>query len=301
MELVFVLTFLSVVAAVLALLSTPAVTNAKTRKALGRLTVYDPRVTEKPEDLPFSERVILPLIDRISASTSKLGTHERTEQLRDRLASAGAWWLSPEQFTAIRFGILGLLTFIYIVFVVAVLVVAGRPPWVGLPLVILSYYVPELWLSRRLRMRAVEIKSEIGDAIDNLAVAMDAGLAFDSALGKVAMNLGGPLGDEFGRVIGELQVGVSRSEALSNLGKRSSVAELKVFSNSLTQADKFGIPMSSALKTLAAETRTKIFQAAEEKAAKIPVKIVIPLVLLILPALMIVIIGPGIIKILEAF
>ena len=301
MELVFIFTFLSISAAVLALLSTPALTNAKTRKALGRLAVYDPRVTEKPEDLSFSERVILPAADRLGAITRKLSSGSRTDHLHDRLAAAGAWWLSPEQFTAIRFGIVGLLTFVYIVFVVAILVVAGRPSWIGIPLVMLSYYIPELWLSHRLKKRSTEIRSEIGDAIDNLAVAMEAGLAFDSALGKVAANLGGPLGDEFGRVIGELQIGVSRSEALGNMGKRSAVDELKSFSNSLVQADKFGIPMSKALKTLANETRTKIFQAAEEKAAMIPVLIVIPLVVMILPALMIVIIGPGIVQISQSF
>ena len=128
-------------------------------------------------------------------------------------------------------------------------------------------------------------------------MSVESGLAFDAALANVARNTEGPLSDEFRRVLREIQIGSSRSDALKALADRTTVDDLRIFLNSMVQAEKLGIPIADVLRVQASEMRLKKSQRTEEQAMKLPVKLVFPLLTCIMPLLFIVIIGPAAISI----
>jgi tight adherence protein C len=132
-------------------------------------------------------------------------------------------------------------------------------------------------------------------------VTVEAGLGFEAALAQVVHNGRGPMVGEFARVLHEMQIGRPREEALREMGSRTSVAELKAFASAVVQATALGVPMANVLRQQAAEMRIRRRQRAEEQAQKVPVKILFPMVICLLPALFVVIIGPGMIKLLAAF
>ena len=117
----------------------------------------------------------------------------------------------------------------------------------------------------------------------------------------MARNTDGPLANEFARVLQEMQIGLGRASALRAMGERSTLADLRGFCSAMVQADAFGIPVGQVLRVQSQEIRTKRRQRAEEAAQKIPVKIMVPLVLFILPALFVAILGPAIISLMGVF
>jgi tight adherence protein C len=139
------------------------------------------------------------------------------------------------------------------------------------------------------------------DTMDLLTISVEAGLGFDAALAHVRKKVPGPLSDEIGRMLHEMQLGVARVEAFRHLADRTDVEELKAFVLSMVQADTFGISVGKVLRAQAKELRMKRRQRAEEAAMKVPVKMLFPLIFCILPAMFIVMIGPGVIRIMRAF
>ena len=133
-----------------------------------------------------------------------------------------------------------------------------------------------------------------------LTVCVEAGLGFDAAILQVARSVEGPIAGEFARLLSEIQIGKSRAEAFAALGERSSVPEIKTFVSALVQADRLGLPIAVVLREQTKEMRIARRQRAEEKAQKVTVKILFPLLLCIFPALFIVIIGPGVIRIIAS-
>jgi len=129
----------------------------------------------------------------------------------------------------------------------------------------------------------------------------EAGQGFDAAIMQVAKALKGPVAGEFARVLQEIQIGKPRGDAFSALAERTSVPEIKTFVTALVQADRLGLPIGKVLREQANQMRLIRRQRAEEKAQKVPIKILFPMLLCIFPALLIVIIGPGIIKMVAAF
>ncbi|MBV1852171.1 type II secretion system F family protein [Catellatospora tritici] len=149
--------------------------------------------------------------------------------------------------------------------------------------------------------RQQTIRHQLPEALDLLTLSVEAGLGFDAALVNVASTMPGPLAREFARVLHEMQMGQRRVDALRALGTRTSVGELKTFSTALAQAGELGIPIAGVLRAQAKQMRVKRRQLAEEAARKLPVKVLFPLVLCLLPALFIVVIGPGAINIMNTF
>ncbi len=134
-----------------------------------------------------------------------------------------------------------------------------------------------------------------------LVVSVEAGLGFDAAVSKLVANTTGPLTQELGRMLSEVRAGAARRDALRQLAERTQVPELGTFVTAMVQADLFGISVGNVLRTQASEMRTKRRQQAEEMAQKAPVKLVFPLVLCILPATLLVVLGPAIISIATLF
>ena len=126
-------------------------------------------------------------------------------------------------------------------------------------------------------------------------------LGFDAALSQVTKNVPGPLAEEIGRLLQEVQIGVSRAEAFRHLGDRTNVPELQSFTLSMIQADLFGVSIANVLRAQSKELRQKRRQRAEELAQRIPVKLLFPMIFLVLPALFVIVLGPGAIKIYQQF
>ena len=171
------------------------------------------------------------------------------------------------------------------------LIVAG-----GLGAVI-GFFLPDLLLYNSGTKRQQRIPRELPDALDLLTICVEAGQGFDAALAQVARYSRGPLAAEFARALQEMQIGKSRAEAMRSMADRTTSPELRSFISAMIQSAELGIPVANVLREQAKEMRTRRRQRAEGQAQKVPVKITFPLILCLFPALLVVIMGPGIIQI----
>jgi tight adherence protein C len=162
---------------------------------------------------------------------------------------------------------------------------------------VIGFFLPDLLLYNSGQKRQQQIPQFLPDALDMLTICVEAGLGFDAALAQVARNAQGPVAAEFSRVLQEMQIGKSRSEALRAMSDRTTVPELQAFVTALVQSGEMGIPIAQVLREQSKEMRVRRRQRAEELAQKVPVKITFPLIFCLFPALMVVILGPGIIEI----
>ena len=160
-----------------------------------------------------------------------------------------------------------------------------------------GFFLPDILLYNSGLKWQAKLQLALPDALDMLTVCVEAGLGFDAALAQVARNTDGPLAAEFARVLQEMQIGKSRSQALRALADRTTVPEARAFVSAMVQAGDLGIPVGRVLREQSKEMRVRRRQRAEGKAQQVPVKIVFPLILCIFPALLVVVIGPGIINI----
>ena len=163
------------------------------------------------------------------------------------------------------------------------------------------YFLPELRLYSIGMERKAKIALELADTLDQMSIAVEAGLGFDAAMVRVAKNGSGVLAGELIRTLQDVQVGMTRRVAYEDLVERTQVPDLKQFIRSIIQAEAYGLALSSVLNTQAAEMRMKRRQRAEAKAMQIPVKVIFPLMLCILPVLFMVVMGPGVIGIIDSF
>jgi tight adherence protein C len=156
-----------------------------------------------------------------------------------------------------------------------------------------AYVAPDAMLARMARARQLAIQNQLPDTLDQLGICVEAGLGFDAALARTARSGRGPLAHEIARLLQELRVGVPRPEALDNLLARTEVPELRQFVHAIVHAETYGVPISNVLRAQALEQREKRRFRAEERAMKLPVKVIFPLVFCILPTLFIVVLGPA--------
>ncbi|RKN46230.1 type II secretion system F family protein [Micromonospora endolithica] len=164
-----------------------------------------------------------------------------------------------------------------------------------------GFFGPDLLVLHLAQERQQAIRRTLPDILDTLVVTVEAGLGFEAALAQVVRNGRGPMVGEFARVLHEMQIGRPRVEALREMAARTSVTELRAFASAVVQATTLGVPVANVLRQQAAEMRLRRRQRAEELAQKIPVKILFPMILCIFPALFVVVVGPGAIRLLETF
>lgn len=190
-------------------------------------------------------------------------------------------------------------------FIFGLLVYAKSPSTqviaLGLFLSVFLYFLPDLLIYNKGVKRQQEIELELPNTLDQLLISVEAGLGFEAAMARAGGYGGGALAQELTRTLQDIQVGRPRQEAYEALAKRSSVQDLRSFVRAVIQADKYGIGIAKVLRTQAKQARVKRRQRAEEKAMKLPVKVLFPLLLCIFPVLFIVLLGPAAIKIMEAF
>ena len=165
---------------------------------------------------------------------------------------------------------------------------------------VIGFFLPDLLLYNAGLKRQTRMQVELPDALDMLTICVEAGLGFDAALAQVARNTQGPLAAELTRVLQEMQIGKTRTEALRALLDRTTVPELRAFVSALVQASELGIPVAQVLRSQAAEMRLVRRQRAEEKAQKVGVKVTFPLIACMFPSIFVVVIGPGAITIMHS-
>jgi tight adherence protein C len=260
-----------------------------------------PSELTKDLDKSFGERVLIPMQNRFSGLGRRLSGADSAERIRRKLDLAGnppGWSVDRVMSSKVLGAIAGLVGGVLFSLMldgpaIKLLVVAGGT--------VAGFFAPSMYLYQRTYDRSNRMQRELPDAIDLLTISVESGLGFDAALQQVAHNTEGPLAEEFSRVLREMQIGSSRSEALRSLADRTNIPELRSFVSSMVQADSFGIPIANVLRVQSSEMRVKRRQRAEEKAQQVPVKMTIPLIFCILPSLFIVIMGPAVIQVMDSF
>jgi tight adherence protein C len=170
-------------------------------------------------------------------------------------------------------------------------------------LALLGFYLPDFYLMLRIRLRKEKIVKGFPDALDLLVVCVEAGMGLDAAINRVAEEIqlsSQVISDEFKILNLELRAGKSRSDALRNLGVRTDVEEVRSFATLLIQTDRFGTSVAQALRVHSDSMRTRRYQKAEELAAKLPVKMMFPLIFFIFPAIFVIVVGPAAIQIYQS-
>lgn len=161
----------------------------------------------------------------------------------------------------------------------------------------IGFVLPDVWLRRRAEQRQHQIQIELPDILDQVTMSVDAGLGFEAAVARAARVGEGPLADELSRTVQEMQLGISRSDALRNLAERTEVPDLKSFVVTVVQSEEYGLPITKVLSVQADELRDKRRQRAEERALRIPVLLIFPLAFCIFPTIFIILLGPALIRI----
>ncbi|GAA1769984.1 type II secretion system F family protein [Agromyces humatus] len=167
--------------------------------------------------------------------------------------------------------------------------------------VILFFFAPDIMINSRAQERQQAILHALPDTLDQMTIAVEAGLGFDSAMAKAARGGEGPLAEELIRVLQDMSIGRTRRESFEELDKRTSSEDLRRFIRAIVQADAYGVAIGEVLRVQAGEIRTKRRQRAEEQAQKVTVKIIFPLIFCLLPAMFIVILTPAVLGIIDQF
>ncbi|PVG82747.1 secretion system protein TadC [Nocardioides gansuensis] len=261
-----------------------------------------PDVLKQELERPFAERVIAPLGERLVGIGRRLVRADTADRIKHKLDVAGnppGWDVNRIiGLKALGLGLFGIFGLLYVLprdytLMKSALICGG--------VAALGYMIPNILLNNAGQKREQLMQNSLPDALDLLTISVEAGLGFDAAVGRVAKNTTGPLAQEFSRLLQEMQIGVGRMEAMRAMGERTTIKDLQSFCLAMVQADQLGIPIGRVLRIQSKEMRTKRRQRAEEKAQKLPVKILFPLVFFILPSLFIVIIGPVVLQMMDFF
>ena len=259
-------------------------------------TVGDRQVVRT--ELDTKDRLVTAVYDRtrrLAVALSPTGTTERLTASLDKAGNPAPWTVERIMGAKGAALVLGaLLGMLY----------GGL--WIKGPLfaVVLGaafFFLPDLLLYNLGLHRQEDTARSLAEALDMLTVCVEAGQGFDTALMQVARTVDGPISGEFARVLSEIQIGKSRGEAFAAMGDRIATPEIKNFTSALVQADRLGLPIAGVLREQTSSMRLARKQKAEEKAQKITVKILFPMLLCIFPALFVVVIGPGVIRMIDMF
>jgi len=242
---------------------------------------------------PFRTRMLEPFIRQVGGFFGRVTPAGSIDNLEHQLEIAERpYGLGPREFYGFRILIMILGVWLaYMVFQqgTGLLYLAGA----GL-IAYIGVFGPMVWLKRKVRKRQDQIRKGLPDALDMLSVTAEAGLGFDQSLQRVSEYWQTPIGIEFGRVVAEMEMGVSRQQALRNMADRLDVRELSSFVAVIIQSDQLGMSIADALHAQAEQMRIERRFRAQEAARKVPLKMLFPMMLLIFPAMLAVVCGPTI-------
>jgi len=251
---------------------------------------------------PFSDRIIKPVLRTIANAFARLTPRSNLENIQHNLDLAGnPYGWTPMEFTGVRsaaavlcVGLAFALTFIAhspLRNRILATAVGGA----------FGYFLPTVWLTLKIRTRQANILKALPDALDLLTISVEAGLGFDAAMTKVTEKWTNELSQAFTRVLIEIQMGTLRRDALRAMASRSGVPDLTSFVAAIIQADQLGVSLARVLHIQSEQMRIRRRQRAEELAHTAPIKMMVPLVFLVFPALFVVLLGPAIPSLRSAF
>jgi tight adherence protein C len=237
------------------------------------------------------------LAARLGRAVTRAGYLDR---LQHRLVLAGRGD-DLDRFLALRLLGLALIPLSALI-CASLLPLPGKLRWVVFGLVALILVIgPDARLNRAAEGRRQAIRASLPEALDLLTISVEAGFGLEQGLDRVASDFSGPLADELGRLQGEMRAGATRAAALRTLTERVDVPELRSFVLAVIQADAFGVSIAPVLRDQSEEMRVRRRQFVQERAQKAPVKMLIPMVFCIFPALFVVVLGPAMLQIGQAF
>lgn len=300
-QLVLILGTVSIAVALVMLLLVVTVGGGTTTGVARSLEMIEKSVSAEDvgrNELPAIDRIAVPFFAKMQGLALKLspsGTGDRLMRLLDLAGNPAGWTLERllgfKGAGLLLGGVVGL--FVGGLTIKGVLYAAGGAA--------AGFLLPDLMVKNVGSKRQEVLRRGLADALDMLTVCVEAGQGFDGAILHVAQSVEGPVAGEFARVLAEIQIGKSRSDAFSSLAARTKVPEIRTFVTALVQADRLGLPIGAVLREQSVQMRLVRRQRAEEKAQKVPVMILFPMMLCIFPALFIVIIGPGAIQMINEF
>jgi tight adherence protein C len=291
-------------------MSTWAKRGSRISNRLDQYVAREEEVEEKPKRHILLRETSGSLFSRTVGNWSKSLTQflgrftpqKTTDRLEHRLGIAGyPGGMHAAQFYAVRFFLLA------VGFVIGFLIIRDFSDLsltkVGMAVLVLlvSYMLPDYWLNGKIRARQSEIQRGLPDALDMLSVCASAGMAFDQSLQKITDYWDTDLSHEFKRAINEMEMGVSRATALTNMSNRLDVDDLTNFITIIVQAEKMGMSYADVLHSQALQMRIMRQYRAKEIANKLPAQMIIPLAVFIFPAIIIVILAPAVPRILGIF
>jgi tight adherence protein C len=275
--------------------------KATVKASLRQLEDYEiDNLRDKEMLEPVQQRVLRPVAAWFTGLGRRFTPHGYVEQVKRKLIHAGD--SRPEdldRFLAIRVLTIAAIPAVWFA-VVFFLDLSSRIQLAVLGGAALFLVLgPDAILNRKVAERQYAIRVKLPDILDLLVISVEAGLGFEQALDRTVAAVPGPLSDEFARMLNEVRAGSSRAESMRALDDRINVSEVRSFVLAILQADTFGVSIGRVLRSLADEMRIKRRQLAQEQAQKAPVKMLIPMVFCIFPALFVVVIGPAVISISE--
>lgn len=249
--------------------------------------------------LPFSERVIYPIARKLGEIAVKFTPQSMLQGSARKLELAGnPGRLDPTMFLALQF----VVALFFGGLLILVFTVGGSTFKLGQRFLfigggfLLGFFFPQLWLTSKINRRQKEVRRALPDALDLLTICVEAGLGFDAAMAKVSEKWESELSLAFSRVIQEIQLGKIRREALRDMSERLGITEMTSFVAAVIQSEQLGVSMAKVLRIQSDQMRIRRRQRAEEEAHKAPVKMLIPMALLIFPSLMITLMTPAAIR-----
>lgn len=252
----------------------------------------------------FYDRIIMPIILYLSDIMVRYAPNNTIEQLELKLLRAG----SPNGWSAADFlGVRGLSSLLtgglpFLLFLSAGFASFDMQRFGMIAFFfVFGLFMPNTWLDRKIRDRQKNVQKALPDALDLMTVSVEAGLAFDSALQKVAEKWDNELSEAFERVSQEMRLGRTRRDAMRDMAERIDLEDMSAFVAAVLQADQLGVSMSKVLRIQSEQMRIRRRQRAEEEANKAPLKMLFPMVFLIFPSLFVVLLGPAVIQLRDGF
>jgi tight adherence protein C len=291
---------IAIIGVIIVTMTRPAQTDAIGDR-LSQFTERTMTLDELELQQPFSQRVLIPVARAILAQLGKYGPKQSAERLRTNLQQAG----NPGNITPAMFS--GMRTALFIILlVISGLVTFGQGMAPAQALMYtaiggtLGYLLPGMWLGQQIKKRKHNIVKALPDALDLLTISVEAGLAFDLALMRVADKWDNELSNEFKRVLTDTRLGRARRDALKDMAQRTGVEDVQTFVAAIIQAEQLGVSIGKILRIQSDQMRIRRRQRAEEAAHKAPIKMLIPMAFLIFPSLFVVILGPAVPRLMES-
>jgi tight adherence protein C len=276
------------------------------RQSLRGLDGYETVENQRDRELlnPLRERALIPVLHGMTRLGRRFTPVGYVDGVRQKFVLAGQGTSDAvDRFLAIRVATVALIPFVFWFFMILnPLAMTGTSQMAVFALTVLALGIgPDAKLNRRVQERQRAVLQQLPDILDLLTISVEAGLGFEQALDRTIGAVPGPLTEEFARMLGETRAGSSRAEAMRALEARLDVPEVRSFVLAILQADTFGISIGRVLRSQADEMRIRRRQLAQERAQKAPVKMLIPMVFCIFPALFVVVLGPAMINISRNF